>query len=288
MLKYRLIFGILMALAFAGLLLFDGYLDGSISAEIPDKDIQGTILCAMILLLAVPAQFEIAGLAKNAEAVIFKPIAIAASVLLAGSWYFSQFYEIPGVFQRYYTLFVLAGTLLTLFVFQARKFGTKGTIVNVAANLFSVIYLGFLSSFVLAIRIEFGLWPLLMFVFVIKFSDIGAYTVGRICGKHKFSPVISPGKTWEGLAGAAIFSMIVALVFAWFAGVMEIWEALLFGALFAYLGQLGDLAESMIKRDAEQKDSSTSIPGFGGVLDVIDSPLVTAPLAYAYLLLITV
>ena len=285
MLKYRLIFGTLMILAFAGLLVLDGYIDGSLSSATGNKPIQGTILCVIIALLALPAQFELATLAKNIGAVIFKPIVIIASILLSTAWYVRQFHAEPARFHLYYTLFVSAFTLLALFIFQARKFGTKGTIVNCGVSFFSIFYLGFLSSFVLAVRIEFGLWALLMFIFVVKSSDIGAYTIGRLFGKHKFSPTISPGKTWEGLAGAAIFAVAVSSLFAHFTGIMNWWQAALFGALFAYLGQLGDLAESMIKRDAEMKDSSASVPGFGGVLDIIDSPLVTAPLAYAFMLL---
>jgi len=285
MLKYRLIFGTLMVLAFAGLLVLDGYIDGSLSSAAENKPIQGTILCIIIALLAFPAQLEIAKLAENIGAVIFKPITIIASILLTTAWYVRQFAAETGSFHLFYTLFVSAFSLLALFIFQARKFGTKGTIVNCSVSFFSIFYLGFLSSFVLAVRIEFGLWALLMFIFVVKSSDIGAYTIGRLFGKHKFSPTISPGKTWEGLAGAVAFAIGVSSLFAHFTGLMNWWQAVLFGGIFAYLGQLGDLAESMIKRDAEMKDSSTSVPGFGGVLDIIDSPLVTAPLAYGFMLL---
>jgi phosphatidate cytidylyltransferase len=125
-----------------------------------------------------------------------------------------------------------------------------------------------------------------MFVFVVKSSDIGAYTVGRICGKHKFAPNISPGKTWEGIAGGIVFASVVALLFAHYCGIMEWYFAVAFGIIFAFCGQLGDLAESMIKRDAAQKDSANSVPGFGGMLDIVDSPLATAPLAYLFLMLI--
>jgi phosphatidate cytidylyltransferase len=121
-----------------------------------------------------------------------------------------------------------------------------------------------------------------MFIFTIKSSDIGAYTLGRLFGRHKFSPKISPSKTWEGIAGAVIFAAIVAVIFSKCCGIMSWWSAVIFGAVFAVLGQLGDLAESMIKRDAEQKDSANSVPGFGGILDIIDSPLATAPLAYLF------
>ncbi|HIJ53271.1 MAG TPA: phosphatidate cytidylyltransferase [Planctomycetes bacterium] len=144
------------------------------------------------------------------------------------------------------------------------------------------MYIGLFSGFVLAIRIDFGLWPLLMFVSVIKFADIGAYAIGSSFGKHKFSPKISPGKTWEGMAGGAAAATIVAVLFAAGCDIMTLWSALLFGFCFAFVGQGGDLVESMLKRDAEQKDSANNVPGFGGILDIVDSPLVAAPFAYLF------
>jgi phosphatidate cytidylyltransferase len=125
-----------------------------------------------------------------------------------------------------------------------------------------------------------------MFVFVVKSSDIGAYTVGKLFGRHKFSPRISPGKTWEGMVGAVVFASIVAFAFAAGCDIMTLWQAVIFGVCFAFIGQLGDLAESLIKRDAEKKDSAASVPGFGGILDVIDSPLGAAPFAYLFFALV--
>jgi phosphatidate cytidylyltransferase len=286
MLKYRLLFGTIMMTGFVGLLLLDGYLDGSLTEAMLDKSVQGSIIAVMVMLLVIPAQFELSNLIKKTGAVVFKPVTILCSVLLSGVWYFRQFNPEPVQFHFYYMIAVSAFALLATFVYQGRFFGTAGTVANCSASLFSVFYLGFLSSFVVGIRVEFGLWPMLMAILVVKSSDIGAYTIGRLFGKHKFAPVISPGKTWEGLAGAAIFAIIVAMLFARIADIMTLPQAVLFGAVFAYLGQLGDLAESMIKRDAAEKDSSESVPGFGGVLDIIDSPLVTAPLAYGFFKLI--
>ena len=154
---------------------------------------------------------------------------------------------------------------------------------NCGISLFSIIYLGLLASFVLAIKIEFGIWYLLMFVFVVKVADIGAYTVGTLSGWHKFSPVISPGKTWEGMIGAVVFAVIVSYIFARFSGIMTWKTSIVFGVCFAFIGQMGDLAESLIKRDAMEKDSSKTVPGFGGVLDVIDSVLVSAVFAYLFM-----
>jgi phosphatidate cytidylyltransferase len=122
-----------------------------------------------------------------------------------------------------------------------------------------------------------------MFVFVIKSSDIGAYTFGRLFGRHKLAPRVSPGKTWEGLGGAVVFAAVVSLAFALIFGIMRVWIAPVFGATMAVVGQLSDLSESMLKRDAQQKDSSNRVPGFGGILDVIDSPLFAAPCAYLFL-----
>lgn len=282
MLKQRLIFGSLMAIVFIGIFLADGVLDGSISPDRENAPIQATILCVLIALLVIPAQVEMSSLAGAKEVRLFTLPAIVASMILSASWYVRQFFPEQPDFHVYYISFAAAFTLLGAFVFQGVKLGTGGTVINCSVTFFSVFYLGFLSSFVLGLRIDFGLWPLFMFISVVKFSDIGAYTAGKLFGKHKFAPSISPGKTWEGMAGAIVIAVLAAVIFATVCDIMNIRTAVLFGVLFAFFGQLGDLAESMIKRDVRVKDSAKTLPGFGGVLDLIDSPLATAPLAYAF------
>ena len=286
MLKYRLFFGTLMVIAFIGLCLVDGWLDGSLSASAtqPLLPVRGTILCILIVLFAIPSQLELANLIERTGPKIFRTLTIPASMVLVLGWYVRQFFPDPFQFQLYHIIATTAAILLILFVLQAVKFANTGTIANCSANLFACFYLGFLSGFVIGIRVDFGLWPLLMFVFTVKSSDIGAYAIGKLFGKHKLSPKISPSKTWEGLAGAILFAMIVSVIFAVKTGKMSPAMAVVFGGLFAVLGQLGDLAESMIKRDAQQKDSASSVPGFGGVLDIIDSPIATAPAAYLFLM----
>jgi phosphatidate cytidylyltransferase len=280
MLRYRLLFGTLMTLAFTGAAIFDGWLDGSLTASTADdKSVQGTILCIIVILLIIPAQFELAKLASAKNLKIFLPVSITASVLFAASPYLRQLAEFRP--QTYLSL-LAAFMLLALLLYQYKSYGTSGVIANCGANYFSILYLGLLSSFCIAIRTEFGLWPLLMFVFVVKSADIGAYSFGTLFGRHKFSPKISPGKTWEGMAGAVGAAILVAIGFAFICGIMAWLPAIIFGLCFAFIGQMGDLAESMIKRDAEQKDSANKVPGFGGVLDIVDSPLVAAPLAYVF------
>ncbi|MHC4264917.1 MAG: phosphatidate cytidylyltransferase [Planctomycetota bacterium] len=287
MLKHRLLFGTLMTILFASLMIFDGWLDGSLTdSALDDMGVQGTVLCILIVLLVIPAQIEFSGLANLKNIKIFKPVSITASILFATSWYWLQLLTFS---LEFYLLYLSVFSLLALFLYQYLYYGTSGVITNCGANYLSIIYLGLLSSFVLGVRLDFGLWAFLMFVFVIKCSDIGAYTIGKLFGKHKFSPKISPGKTWEGMAGAIGFAVIVAVLFAKIFDIMGLLHAVVFGACFAFIGQCGDLAESMLKRDAEQKDSvspnSVGVPGFGGLLDVIDSPVAAAPFAYMFFLL---
>jgi len=284
MLKYRLLFGTLMTVSFTAVVIFDGWMDGSLTTTIADdKPVQATFLCILIALLVIPAQLELSKLAAAKNLKIFTPVSIIASILFATCWYWPQMVEISPLI---YLLFLSALSLLALFLHQYIRYGTSAVLANCGANYFSIIYLGLLSAFCVAIRIDFGPWSLLMFIFVVKSADIGAYTIGSLFGKRKFSPKISPGKTWEGMAGAVAIAMIVAILSAVSCGIMVWWLALIFGFCFAFIGQFGDLAESMIKRDAEQKDAADKVPGFGGILDIVDSPLVAGPFAYLFFMCI--
>lgn len=279
MLRHRLFFGILMTLLFTAAVVFDGWMDGSLSTLTDDKPVQGTGFCILIALLIIPGQFELSRLATAKNLKIFLPVSITASILFATSRYLQQLVEFP---PETYLSLLSAFVLLALLLYQYKSRGASGVLANCGASYFSILYLGLLGSFCVAIRIEFGLWPLLMFAFVIKSADIGAYSIGTLFGRHKFSPKISPGKTWEGMGGAIGAAIIVAIGFALVCDIMLWWSAIIFGLAFAFIGQMGDLAESMIKRDAEQKDSANKVPGFGGVLDIVDSPLVAAPFAYLF------
>ena len=271
-----------MTLCFVALVVFDGWLDGSLTKSIADdKPVQGTVITLLVAFLAIPAHLELSKLAAVKNVKIFLPVSIVASILLATWRFWQQFIGFPpGIGLLLFSSFVLFALLL----YQYAGYRGSGILANCGVNCFSIWYLGLLSSFCVAIRIEFGMWPLLMFVLVIKSSDIGAYTFGTLFGKHKFSPNISPGKTWEGMGGALAGAVIVAVGFATICDIMAWWSAIVFGLCFAVIGQMGDLTESMIKRDAEQKDSAHKVPGFGGVLDIIDSLLIAAPFAYLFLM----
>jgi phosphatidate cytidylyltransferase len=246
MLKYRLLLGTLMTVFFTAVVIFDGWLDGSLTASAADdKTVQGTLLCILISVLIIPAQLELARLAAAKKLRIFTPFSIVASILFATCWYWPQLVKIsPAIYLFLLSAFVLLVLLLIQYIYC----GTSDVIANCGANYFSILYLGLLSSFSLAVRLDFGLWPLLMFVFVVKSADIGAYAIGTLCGSHKFSPKLSPSKTWEGMAGAVAMAIIVAVLFAVVCDIMGWPLAIIFGLCFAFIGQLGDLAESMLKR----------------------------------------
>lgn len=175
------------------------------------------------------------------------------------------------------------------------------SLMGVAANLLGFVYVMFLFTF--TARLTFmvpgatpasglvgtpGALVLLWLLAVTKFTDMGAYIVGSMIGRHKMIPHVSPGKTWEGFGGALLFSQIAACgLYAWFPaelGFFKSWgHVIALGVLLAVLAVIGDLAESILKRALGAKDSGKMLPGIGGSLDLIDSLCFTAPALYFYL-----
>ncbi len=190
-------------------------------------------------------------------------------------------------------LLAFVGVLMVSFVVQSIKFVKPGrTMTTIAGTILLVAYIGLLGTFMLQMRWldgpYHGLVPLIMLVATAKGADTGAYTVGRLAGKHKLWPTLSPNKTVEGALGGMLFAVVAALLVNTAARnllhlpTLSQFEAVGFGLLVGLVAQLGDLMESMIKRDSERKDASSAVPGFGGVLDVLDSLLFAGPVGYAY------
>jgi len=284
MLKHRLLFGTLMTVLFTGLVVLDGWLDGSLTASaLDDKQVRATVLMILVAVFVGLGGMELSSLAAARGLTVLNPAALIGLILLATAWYWPQVFHVS---QGTYLLFVAAFTLAGVFLHQHARFGVEGVLANCGISCFMLMYLGILAAFVLGIRIDRGLWPTLMFFFAVKSADIGAYAFGKLFGRHKLAPRVSPGKTWEGMAGAVAAAAMISLAFDTILGIMGAWPALAFGAGVAVIGQLSDLTESMLKRDAKQKDSSNRVPGFGGILDVIDSPLFAAPFAYLFFTLV--
>jgi phosphatidate cytidylyltransferase len=280
MLKYRLLFGTLLVVLVVGVILFDAWLDGSLTASPADnRPVQATLLAGVLVVFLVLGGIELARLAAARGLVVLNPVAVLGIALLATAWYWPQFFPVSA---SAYVLWVGAFVLAALLWQQHLRFGNDGALSNCGVSCLSMLYLGLLGAFILGIRIDGGPWMVLMFIFSVKFSDVGAYTFGKLFGKHKLAPQVSPKKTWEGLVGAVGVAVAVSIAFAVVFGIMEVWLAPVFGACMGVIGQLSDLSESMLKRDAQQKDSSNRVPGFGGILDVVDSLLFAAPAAYLF------
>ena len=160
----------------------------------------------------------------------------------------------------------------------------------IASTLFGVFYVAILLNVLQKIRYFpdlDGAWWLLYFIVVSKMSDTGAYCTGSLIGKNKMIPRVSPGKTWEGFVGGIVFSVVSSWAFLHFAGGhfsgFTLAQALVLGALLGVGSVVGDLVESLMKREAGLKDSGGFFPGVGGVLDLLDSLLFNAPLMYLFL-----
>ena len=194
-------------------------------------------------------------------------------------------------------LWTFVASMMVAFLVQSLKFREPGgTMPTIASTVLAMAYMGLLGSFMIQFRWfegpYHGLIPLANFVAVAKGSDIGAYTLGRLAGRRKLWPILSPNKTIEGALGGLLFGVLFSLIvtaiarFALKAPALDWLPAIGFGLVVAVAAQLGDLMESMIKRDCEVKDASSSVPGFGGVLDVLDSLLFAAPVAYGFWVLL--
>jgi phosphatidate cytidylyltransferase len=171
-------------------------------------------------------------------------------------------------------------------VYYAGAKQTEGMVAAAGGALLSFVYVGLMLGFLTAIRRENSAWLLAWVLLTTKLADIGAYTVGRAFGRHKLIPWVSPGKTWEGFVGALVFAGLLAPALAVgltamdVPGVPGLWACVLMGVVLAGVGHAGDLVASMLKRDAGRKDAGASVPGFGGVLDVLDSVLLAGPVAF--------
>jgi phosphatidate cytidylyltransferase len=185
-----------------------------------------------------------------------------------------------------------AAIILAAFLNEMARFVSPGgSIERIALGVWLVGYLAVLPSFLIELHFAQSADPALaavalaLTIFVPKACDIGAYFTGRFLGRHRMTPVLSPKKTWEGAIGGLALAVAVAfglnrlgpVIPGGLAGVVA------FGLTVGVAGMLGDLAESLIKRDCERKDASQMVPGFGGILDVVDSILFAAPVAYWWL-----
>lgn len=306
MLKKRLIAGSLMAAGIGAILVGDAYLKDyvlpfpfypflfcftlaagylatrELVSIIPEPNRPLRWACAVGVLLMLGSHFVLAALSPSARD--------WSSELDPQQW------KLPA--------YVSGGFILFAFLVEMWRYRATGhSVTKVAHSLFVFAYLGVLPSFFLKLRwLVFndrttpgGTLPdctglmLALTIFVPKCCDIAAYFIGRFFGRVQAAPLLSPKKTWAGFIGgfggaaaAAVILMFIGraqgkevFAFGWV-------EAILFGVTLGFVGILGDLAESLIKRDGNAKDASQAVPGFGGLLDVFDSVLFAGPVAYLW------
>jgi len=184
-------------------------------------------------------------------------------------------------------------TLVVFFGEMSRYEKPGAATVNAALALFTLVYIGVCISFWSPLRLfhgnQVGMTALFSMLLIVKMADTGAFFCGKCLGRHKLTPVLSPGKTWEGAIGGVLIACATSWTFFQFAApviVGSTWKqpsfgaTIVYGAALALAGMVGDLAESLLKRDMQRKDSSSWLPGLGGVLDIIDAPLLAGPVAW--------
>ncbi len=255
-------------------------------------------LIAMVFL-AVTGLAELYGLVERRNLVCFKGCGVFGGILLMTGTFLQLTGHIgtqgsPARVNDFETSFLILFVLgLCLRQFLSRS-NTAG-ILAISTTLFGLMYVPWLLNFIQKIQFfpfrppfaGMGKWYVLYFILVTKFSDTGAYAVGSLIGRHKMIPRISPGKTWEGFAGAILVSTAASLVFAHIFGDrmagMNEKHAVILGVILSVCAVVGDLIESLFKREAGVKDSGGFFPGIGGILDLLDSLLFNAPIMYLYL-----
>lgn len=180
-------------------------------------------------------------------------------------------------------LFVTAACLI-IFAMQLMRRETDNAVLSVSTTIFGILYVSWFFSFVIRLKFLPGGAGLVAFlILATKASDMGAYAVGSLLGRHGLIKRISPKKTWEGSAGGFFSSILIAYLCSGFVPQIPHSHILWLGAFLGVIGQIGDLYESLLKRDCQAKDAGRIFPGLGGMLDVIDSIIFTAPIFYFYI-----
>jgi phosphatidate cytidylyltransferase len=204
-------------------------------------------------------------LTHGGVALPYEPVLAGAIAMMFGAWFGGTPPLATG----------LAVTALAVMLWRLRS-GVEGFVRDATAGVFTAVYLPFLAGFVvLLLRSDDGVWRVLTFILVTIASDIGGYVAGVLFGRHPMSPVISPKKSWEGFAGSAVSCMVVGWLTVHYLLDGQWWVGVVLGAVAVVAATLGDLCESVIKRDLGIKDMSHVIPGHGGIMDRLDSLLAT-------------
>jgi len=242
----------------------------------------------LIELVILLGMIEFSRMLQAKEIPVQRELSTAAALLLGVCAYFGKF-----------DLMVLTLTLSAIVILAAQLSGKnlKKAIYATSGSMLGVIYVGLLMSHAILLRnwegragrVDAGLFFIIFLIAVTFLNDAGAFFIGRKWGTHKMTPVISPKKSWEGVGGAFVFgvagAVAVKLIFdRWIIDVGLPWaHCIILGAVLVGVAILGDLVESLFKRDAGIKDAGAIVPGHGGLLDRLDALVFTLPVCFYYL-----
>ena len=236
-----------------------------------------TVFVAILGVLAALEFYRMVGVTKVPSLTYFGLICILLFVL---SPHVDYNFTLP--------LLLTSAILLSMImlIFRSQKEGAFSSWVWTIAGM---LYVGWLLSYLVALRLDAGRSWVFFVLFTTFGSDTAAFFVGRVLGKHHLAPGISPGKTWEGAVGGVFGAIIVSLLFTLPTPLglpLSYGQAILLGLLVSVFGQLGDLAESLLKRNMGTKESGKLMPGHGGVLDRMDSVVFAGIVVYYFFLII--
>ena len=225
----------------------------------------------VIAFVCLVGIWELAGaFARMGITLAVTPLYVGAIGMVTCAWWLGS----EGMlFALYITVFVCAAWRLL----DRRQ---ESRMSDVVSTTFTAAYVPFLASFVvLMLGAWRNPWVFVVFELMVIANDTGGWAAGVLFGKHPMAPALSPKKSWEGFAGSALTAVGVGTVGLWWLGA-DWWWGIIAGISIAFVGTMGDLTESLIKREAGLKDMSKILPGHGGVLDRVDALLMSAPVAY--------
>ncbi len=304
-LRQRVISGSLLAVGIIVLMALDGWLA---TCSVPETTIAGVNVLAwlcnggistlIVLVLSALAAKEVTQFVRQAG---YRPnravVQLFAAGLVIGPYIMFNLRQGADWCDGSWGLLWVSIALGVAFLLQAARRGTEHATINVASAVFIIVYTGGLAGYMTRLRMEIGGYEgtvvLLFSVLLVKANDMGAFFTGTAFGKHKLIPWLSPKKTWEGFVGGLLVTVILSVLLGSLlpdsitarmtGGPLGYpWGFVWFGLLMGLLSVAGDLVASLLKRDAAVKDSGEVIPGMGGVLDILDSPLLAAPAAWFF------
>lgn len=281
MLRQRLLLGPVLIVGLIGVIWLDAFI-------FSHTGYRATIVFPVMVVLGLLAGIELTGIFHRRGIPASRIITCAAITLglAVSSFTRKEHADLSGVA---IVCTAAAGVMLLSMIYYSRNHSAEGVMAASAVTLLAFVYLGLMGGFLVVLCKEHDGWLVLGLLLITKSYDIGAYFTGRAIGRHKLIPWLSPGKTIEGLCGGLVVSACVGAglvlatresgVAAPLSG-LHVGVGAALGGLLGLVAQGGDLIASLLKRDAGVKDYSDRLPGFGGILDVIDSPLLVAPVAY--------